>query len=150
MLKFFKLFAFSLLLQASAGAAELGTAPEAIAMVNKALAYLAENGRDKTLAEVNNKTGIFVDRDLYVVAHDMKGVVLANAVLPRMVGKDLSETRDVDGKYFMRERLAILAKAPSGWIEFKWPNSVTQKVDVRSVYFARAGDIVFTCGIVKK
>ena len=144
------LFLSALLATGLSAAAELGTADEAIAMVDKATTYLAKNGRDKTLVEINKPNGAFVDRDLYVVVHDMTGKVLANPVLPRMVGKDIKDIKDVDGKAFVRERLAKLEKSEKGWIDFKWPNSLTQKIDVRSAYFVRVGDLVFTCGIVKK
>ncbi|MES2261093.1 MAG: cache domain-containing protein [Pseudomonadota bacterium] len=137
-------------LAGAAGAGELGTADEAVAMVNKAVAYLAEHGREQALAEINKPKGRFVDRDLYVVVHDMHGTVLANAQLQRMVGKDVSEVKDIDGRQFVKERLKMLATAKSGWNEFQWPNSVTQKIDRRSTYFVREGDLVLTCGILKK
>jgi signal transduction histidine kinase len=152
MLKLMKLLVLSVSFSISSvcSAAELGTSAEAVAMVNKAVAYLAENGREKTIAEMNKPASAFVDRDLYVVAHDMKGVILVNPVLPRMVGKNILEIKDVDGKAFVKDRLAMLAQANSGWNDFKWPNSVTNKVDIRSTYFTRVDDIVFTCGILKK
>ncbi|MHA4867950.1 cache domain-containing protein [Duganella sp. PWIR1] len=131
-------------------AADLGSQEEAVAMVHKAVAMLAESGKDKTIAEANNPKGRFVDRDLYVVIHDLHGKVLANPVLPRMVGVDLSGVKDVDGKMFIKERLDMLKTATSGWIDFKWPNSVTKNIEKRSVYFERAGDLVITCGILKQ
>jgi|SRR5476649_2153581 len=152
MSKLFKLvllaLAFCIALPASA--AEFGSADEAVAMVNKAVAYLKENGQDKTVAEANNPKGRFVDRDLYIVIHDMDGKALANPVLPRMVGMNLSQLKDVDGKFFIQERLAMLKTTDHGWIDFKWPNSLTQKIEKRSVYFERVGELVFTCGILKK
>jgi signal transduction histidine kinase len=130
-------------------AADLGSREEAVVMVHKAVAMLADSGREKTIAEANNPKGRFVDRDLYVVIHDLQGRVLANPVLPRMVGVDLSGVKDVDGKMFIKERLEMLKSASSGWIDFKWPNSVTKQIEKRSVYFERAGDLVVTCGILK-
>lgn len=134
----------------SASAGDLGSADEAMAMVKKAVSYLEQHGQEQTLAELAKPTGQFVDRDLYVVVHDMNGVVLANSQLPRMVGKDISALQDVDGKAFIKERLQMLNKSSNGWIDFKWPNSVTQKIDTRSAYFMRVNKLVFTCGILKK
>lgn len=122
---------------------------EAVAMVHKAVAMLAASGREKTIAEANNPKGRFVERDLYVVIHDMHGKVLANPVLPRMVGIELAGVKDVDGKMFIKERLEMLKTTNNGWIYFKWPNSVTTQIEKRSVYFERAGDLVITCGIPK-
>ena len=131
-------------------AADLGTSEEAVAMVHKAVAMLNASGKDKTIAEANNPKGPFVDRDLYVVIHDLQGKVLANPVLPRMVGVNLSNVKDVDGKMFIHERLEMLKTAGSGWNDFKWPNSVTKNVEKRSAYFERVGDLVITCGILKR
>lgn len=131
-------------------AADLGTQEEAVAMVHKAVAMLNDSGKDKTIAEANNPKGRFVDRDLYVVIHDLHGKVLANPVLPRMVGVDLSSVKDVDGKMFIKERLDMLKSTGSGWIDFKWPNSVTKQIEKRSVYFERAGELVVACGILKR
>ncbi|RZT08846.1 Cache domain-containing protein [Duganella sp. CF402] len=131
-------------------AADLGSADEAVSMVRKAVAMLADSGKDKTIAEANNPHGRFVDRDLYVVIHDLHGTVLANPVLPRMVGHDLSAVKDVDGKMFIKERLDMLKTSNRGWIDFKWPNSVTKQIEKRSVYFERAGDLVVACGILKQ
>jgi signal transduction histidine kinase len=151
MKKLLKLIAVTLAILAAtpSWAGELGSADEAVAMVRKAAAMLNESGRDKTIAEANNPKGRFVDRDLYVVIHDMNGKVLANPVLPRMIGMDLSAVKDVDGKAFMKERLDMLKTSGGGWIDFKWPNSVTKHIEKRSVYFERVGDLVFTCGILK-
>lgn len=141
---------FAMLMVAPARAGEFGTADEAVAMVHKAVAMFKDSGRQKTIAEANDPKGRFVDRDLYVVIHDMTGKALANPVLPRMVGMDLSALKDVDGKAFIKERLDTLKTRNSGWIDFKWPNSVTKHIEKRSVYFERVDDLVFTCGILKQ
>lgn len=146
----FRMLAFTISIAAAGAcaASEFGTAEEAVAMVKKAVAYMKSHDRDAAIEAVNK--GQFVDRDLYVVIHDMKGKVLANPVIPRLVGKDLADVKDIDGKAFVRERFEILKSKDSGWNEFKWPNSLTQKVEARAVYFERAGDLVFACGILKK
>ena len=131
-------------------AADFGSADEAVAMVKKAVAYLDKNGEEKAIAEFNNRAGMFVDRDLYIVVHDMQGKVLANSALPRMVGKNIMDLKDADGKAFIRERIKMLATANSGWIDFKWPNSVSKEIEGRSVYFAKDKNLVLTCGVRKK
>src|SRR5215212_2243070 len=63
---------------ASAQDKSKGTAAEATAMVDKAIAHIKKAGRDKAFADFNNKSGPFTDRDLYVVVYDMKGKVIAH------------------------------------------------------------------------
>ncbi len=41
-----------------------GTAPEAIKMVEKAVALIVSQGADKAFKEISNTKGPFVDRDL--------------------------------------------------------------------------------------
>jgi signal transduction histidine kinase len=149
MKKMFSLFILIGSLASQIHAAEFGTPEEAVAMVKKAVAYAKRQGREKALEEINNPKGRFVDRDLYVTAHDLNGKVLANPLIPRMVGKNAADLKDVDGKAFVKERLDMLRTSDSGWIDFKWPNSVTSQVEKRSTYFEKADDLVFTCGILK-
>jgi signal transduction histidine kinase len=89
-------------------AADRGTKAEAVAMVQRAVAFLQTHGREKALAEFNNPKGQFIDRDLYVFAGDMQGRCLAQCYSPQMVGKDLTELQDADGGYITKERLKLL------------------------------------------
>lgn len=50
----------------TAGAADKGTAEQAVAMVKKGGDYLRKHGKDRAFAEFNNPKGQFVDRDLYL------------------------------------------------------------------------------------
>ena len=54
---------------------------------------------------------------------------------PKMVGKNLLDMRDVDGKYLIRDLIA-LGNSPSGtgWVEYKWPNPLTKIVEAKKTY----------------
>lgn len=128
----------------TATASERGTKEEAKAMVQKAIAHYKANGIDKTVAEINNKTGKFVDRDLYVVIYDMKMKNLAH-INPKMVGKDLLDLVDSDNKPYMKDRLEI-AKKGSGWQDYKFLNPVTKEIELKTMYLEKADDFVFGAG----
>ncbi|MES2148875.1 MAG: cache domain-containing protein [Pseudomonadota bacterium] len=138
-----------LVLAPTASAAERGTADEAIALVHKAGDYLKANGKDKLIAEVNNPQGQFRDRDLYISVSDMKGLNLAHAVNPKLVGKDLIDLRDGEGKYFVRERLEGLKKQNSVWVNYIFVNPTNKQLEHKSMYTERYGDIAISCGIYK-
>lgn len=87
----------------AASATEHATKDDAVAMVHKVIAYIKANGKDRVIAEVNIPKGRFVDRDLYVSVGDGVGMVLAHGGNPRLVGKNLFEVKDVDGKAFVKE-----------------------------------------------
>ena len=130
-------------------AADNGTADQAMAMVKKAIAFHKANGMEKTITEVNNVKGQFVDRDLYVVIYDMNGKNVAHGANPRMVGKDLIDMKDGDGKAFMRERIEIAKSKGKGWQDYKFVNPVSKNIESKSMYIEKVGDVIFGCGIYK-
>ena len=128
-----------------------GTAAEATAMVEKAIAHIKKVGRDKAFADFNNKSGPFTDRDLYVVVYDMKGKVLAHGSNEKMIGKDVIELRDNDGKYFVKERVEMMSKGPDakGWQDYKFMNPVSKAIEPKQMYLQRHEDMIVGCGIYK-
>lgn len=133
-----------------ARAAEFGTAAEAEAMVKKAAAYIKANGKDKGYAEISNPQGQFKDRDLYVVVYDLNGKCLAHGQNPKMAGKDLIEMKDPDGKAFVKERVELAKTKDKFWQDYKFTNPVSKKVEPKSMYMEKHGDLLIGCGIYKK
>jgi cytochrome c len=122
------------------------TEGEAVAMVKKAIQFYIKHGRQNALAEFTRAGGPFVDRDMYVVVYDMNGVALAH-INPRMVGKNLIDLRDADGKYIQRERLAEASTHASGWQRYKFYNPVDRKVEPKHMYWEKHDGLVFGCGV---
>ena len=145
-------FLLSFAIPAAAQAdAKKGTAAEATAMVDKAIAHIKKAGREKAFADFNNKSGSFTDRDLYVVVYDMKGKVLAHGANDKMIGKDVIDLRDNDGKYFVKERVEMMSKGPDakGWQDYKFMNPVSKQIEPKSMYLRRHEDLIVGCGIYK-
>lgn len=137
-------------ISATAGAAEMATKPEAEAMVRKAVAYLKANGRDKMFAEASKKDGQFVDRDLYITIYTTDGTVQAHGANARMIGKNTLEMKDVDGKAFIKERMAIAAKKAPFWQEYKFTNPVSGKIEPKAMYCIPEADLVLCGGVYLK
>ena len=139
----------------AAGPAHSNTHPtatkdEAMAMVKKGVAFLKANGADKTYAEISNIKGSFVDRDLYLVAYTLEGKCLAHGGNPKQVGRDLIELTDIDGKYFVKDRIAMVKAKPAGaWQEYKFTNPVSKKIEPKMMYCEKAGDLAVCGGIYK-
>lgn len=143
----------ALLLNTGAFAAsERGTADEAVALVKKATAYLKANGRDKAFAGISDPKGQFVDRNLYIFVYDLKGTSLAigNGNASKMVGKNLLDMRDTDGKYIIKGLIEIANSKGKGWFDYKWPNPVTSAIEAKSSYVEKYEDIMIGCGIYKQ
>jgi hypothetical protein len=115
-------------------AAEFATKPEAEAMVAKGLKFLKANGKDKTYVEIDKKDGQFVDRDLYLVIYGMDGLVRAHGANPKMIGKNLMEIKDIDGKFFIRERIDMARKKVPFWQEYKFTNPTNGKIEPKAMY----------------
>ena len=126
-----------------------GTAKQAVAMVDKAVKYLQANGKDKAFAAFDDPKGQFVKGDLYVYVLDFKGVILSHGVTKTLIGQHFIDIRDTDGKLFFREIIDVAKKKGSGWVDYKWTNPVTKKVEPKSVYLKKSGDYIVSCGIYK-
>lgn len=149
LIKLAKATFFSIALISSASAAERGTKPEAVALVEKAVAYFKAHGKEKTFAEINNKSGQFVDRDMYVYVFHVDGVMLANGALERMIGKQLTQLKDAEGKQFGLELQNLVKSGKSGWVDYKWPNPATKQMESKTTYVEPVGDLGFAVGIYK-
>jgi len=130
-------------------AGEWATKDEAQAMVKKAVAFIKEQGPDKAYEAITSKTGGFNDRDLYVVVYQLDGKVLAHGANAKLVGKDMSDAQDVDGKFFVKERIELARKQPSFWQDYKFVNPTSKKVEPKEMYCERLDDTAVCGGVYK-
>jgi signal transduction histidine kinase len=132
-----------------AWSAEFATKDEAIAMVKKAVAFIGQQGADKAYAEFGNKGGQFTDRDLYVVVYGLDGKVLAHGANAKLIGKDLLDAQDVDGKYYVKERTEMARKQADFWQDYKFVNPVSKKIEPKQMYCQRLGEAAVCAGVYK-
>jgi len=133
----------------AAFAAERATAKEAEAMVKKAVAYIKANGKEKAFAEFNNHKGKFIDKDLYITVYDLNGKCLAHGQNAKMVGKDLIELKDSDGKYFIKDRMDTAKTKGKAWQDYKYTNPISKSIEHKSTYFEKYEDVVVAGGVYK-
>ena len=139
----------SFLVAGGASAADQGTAPEAEAMVKKAIAHIKSAGPEKAYDEFTNGKA-FKDRDLYIIVYDLNGKNLAQGANPKLVGKDLMGLKDPDGKPIIQMFVDLAKGKGKGWVEgYKFLNPVSQKLEGKAMYLERVGDTLVGCGIYK-
>ena len=126
-----------------------GSAEEAKALMGKAVDYLKANGKEKAFTEFTNPKGKFVDRDLYIFVVDFNGLTLAHGGNAKLVGKDMSELKDADGKYFIKAFIELAKTKGNGWVDYKWVNPVTKGIENKSTYINKVDDYFLGCGIYK-
>jgi cytochrome c len=151
MKKIFNAIVIGLCLLAFNGAAvavEKGTADDAVAMVKKGVAFVKANGKEQAFTEFSNQKGQFVDRDLYIMVYDMEGINKAHGSNPKLIGKNLLEIKDADGKYIVKGLIEVANKG-KGWFDYKWPNATTKAVEHKSTYVEKVDDVLIGVGIYK-
>src|ERR1019366_6784951 len=137
----FLVFAALLTIAAPAAAEEFGSKDEAIAMVKRVQAEFKKDGADATFKAVSDKaTKEFHDRDLYPFIYDMSGLCVAHGARPALIGKSLIDLKDQDGKFLIREMVAKAKDPGNGWIDYKWPNPLTNKIEDKLSYVEKMGD----------
>ena len=133
----------------AANASGNATAAEATAMVKKGVAFIKSSGKDKGYAEISNKSGQFNDRDLYLVVYGLDGTVRAHGANEKMIGKNLIDLKDVDGKAFVKERVELAASKGTFWQDYKFTNPVSKKIEPKRMYCEKLEDAVVCGGIYK-
>lgn len=129
---------------------ERGSAEEATALVKKGIAFLKANGNEATYAAISDPKGQFVDKDLYLFIFDASGKTLAHGANVKLIGKNLTEMKDADDKFFIKEFLSVAAKKGKGWVDYKWPHPITKNIEHKSTYIEKLDDgSIIGCGIYK-
>ena len=116
------------------------TKAEVKAFVNNAVAYAKANGKEKAYAAFNDPKGQFIKGDLFIVAQGFDGVVRANGGIHQLIGINLLETKDPDGKFFVKEMIELAKTKGSGWVEYRWTNPATKKVQLKLTYIQKLDD----------
>lgn len=135
----------------SVWAAEGGaTKEDAVAMVKKGVAAIKSAGADKTYAEFGDKANTtWHQQDLYLVVYGLDGVVRAHGANAKMVGKNLIELKDIDGKAFVKERIELATSKGTFWQDYKFTNPETKKIEPKSMYCEKLDETVVCGGIYK-
>jgi len=132
---------------AQAAAASRGSREEALALAERAAAFLRERGIDAARQALTDPAGGFIDRDLYVTVLDLDGNMLIHGANPRLVGRNLMDLKDLDNRYFIREAIELGKAQPEGWVEYRWTDPLTKKISNKKMHVRRVGDYLLNVGI---
>jgi cytochrome c len=138
-----------LLCMGYAYAQQKGTASEAKALLSRAVAYYKANGKDKAFAQFNNTKGRFVHSDLYIYVIDPDGNVLSHGAYAKLIGERLIDLEDATGKKFIKSIIDDTKVKNNGTMDYKWMNPQTKKIEQKSTFFERIGDVIIICGYYK-
>jgi cytochrome c len=132
-------------------AAEFGTKDEAISMVKRVQEKFKKDGAQETFKAVSDPSSKdFHDRDLYPFVYDLSGVNVAHGSRPVLIGKNLIDLKDQDGVYLIQEMVKIAKGPGNGWVNYKWPNPLTNKIEDKTSYVEKMGDYFVGVGAYRQ
>jgi cytochrome c len=149
-----KLFVFALItvlgITLSSSVMARGTPDQAKAMVEEAAAYVKANGKENAIKEFNNPSGKFVQGDLYIFVYTLNdGTMLAHPLNPKLVGQILTAVPDPDGKLYRQDILDVARSKGDGWVDYKYLNPETKKIENKTTYLLKVEGIILCCGAYK-
>ena len=143
--------ALCLAIAASPALANGPTEKDAIAMVERGVALVKAKGKDEMMKKINAKDAEYVQGELYMDIRDLKtGIVLAHPYNPSIVGKDLTDVPDANGKKYRREIIELAAAKGKGWVDYQYKNPTSGKIEPKTTFIQRVDDVVLEVGIYKK
>jgi signal transduction histidine kinase len=127
------------------------TEKDAIAMAERGAALVKAKGKDEMMKRINAKDPDFVQGELYVDLRDVKtGIVLAHPYNPSIVGKDLTDVPDANGKKYRREIIELAAAKGKGWVDYMYKNPTSGKIEPKTTYILLVDGVVLEAGLYKK
>jgi len=143
--------AIALCLLSGTALANEPTEKDAIAMAERGAALIKSKGKDEMMKRINAKDPDFVQGSLYVDLRDVKtGIVLAHPYNPSIVGKDLTDVPDANGKKYRREIIELAAAKGKGWVDYQYKNPTTGKIEPKTTYILLVDGVVLEAGLYKK
>jgi signal transduction histidine kinase len=127
------------------------TEKDAIARAERGAAFMKAKGKDELMKRITAKDPDFSQGELYIDMRDIKtGVVLAHPHNPSIVGKDLVDVPDANGKKYRREIINLAAAKGKGWVDYMYKNPTTGKIEPKTTYILLVDGVVLEAGIYKK
>ncbi|MDV0444117.1 cache domain-containing protein [Methanorbis rubei] len=111
--------------------------------VQSAYLYAVKNGKDATLAAINDPNGQFVTQEYAITAIDFNGTILASAMMPGDLGVNLIANKDANGVPTIRT-LVQRAKQGGGYGMYLCPSHMqNQEIEVKLSYVVPIDDTWF-------
>lgn len=120
-------------------AQQFGTAAEAKAMLEKAIAALKTNEAD-ALAKFDSPTGGFRDRDLYVFCFDMTTGKFTAHANPALLGTDARALKEVGGGPLGEKLFAAAKEGAIATVDYNFPKPGSTQPVPKESFVTRVGN----------
>lgn len=104
-------------------------------LVDRAVTYAQENGKENALEAFGDRKGDFVEGDFYVFAYDFNNTVLTHPIQPELIGTNRSGELDHYGVAIGRDIMEV-AKAGTSLVYYTYPepeNNMTPTIKLSYV-----------------
>jgi signal transduction histidine kinase len=125
-----------------------GEMEDATKMVNDAAAAVAKD-KSTAVIEIGNPKSRFVKGELYVFAYDLTGTMVAHPINAKLVGKNLMDVPDADGKMFRKEIINSVNATGAATVGYKYKNPQSGAVESKVTYCKKAADLAVCAGYYK-
>ncbi|KPF68411.1 hypothetical protein IP84_09805 [beta proteobacterium AAP99] len=125
-----------------------GTADEARAMIERAVARVDEVGVSAAFDEFNDPEGGYIDRDLYIAGIDAGGVYRVFGGKPEMLGTSMRDVRGTNGAELLA-KVQEAAGRGAGWIEYDFMHPETGEVRGKMSFVMPVKGHALICGVYR-
>jgi len=120
-------------------AADKPTPDQVKELTLRAAALVAKDGIDAARTQFHTE-GAFKYGETYVNVIDTNGTWLIYPPNPKNEGKSVLNIKDADGKLLVQEIIAAAKDKGEGWVDYRWLNPLTNKIEPKSSYVKMIAD----------
>ncbi len=128
------LSAFSRDVKAILGKLRLFRPEDAEKLLQRAADHVKAQGKEKAFQDFNDPMGGFVNGELFIFAMDYQGNMLVYGGNTALVGKNLYDDKDADGRYLGRDMVDIAKTKKFGSYQYRFINPQTGETARKLTY----------------
>ncbi|HEX9811365.1 MAG TPA: methyl-accepting chemotaxis protein [Burkholderiales bacterium] len=122
----------------------------AVSLVQRAIAHVRAVGPKQAFKDFDDPNGAFVDGERYVYVWDINGPMLASSASQHLLGHNMMDQVDADGKTYAAEIFEIARTKGKGWCDYRLRNpSKNNQIEPKSAYIESDGSVIVGCGIYR-
>lgn len=129
---------------------ETSETKKAVDLVKKAAEFMNTYGSERGKEELQKSNGQFCKGNIYVFAYDTTGIMIAHPKNHKLIGVNLIDVPDADGKLFRKEIIMLAKSKGNGWVDYKYKNPAKREIESKTAYVQKYGNLVLCCGIYKQ
>lgn len=114
--------------------------------VKKAVRLIEEKGPDIAFPILSDPDGEYVDGELYVFTYNMEGTIIQH-LRPALVGKNMMNIKDKEGKCLACEFLRIAKEQGQGWSQYWWPKPGSGELSIKVSYIMKVPSHAMFVGV---